>query len=297
MEQLAYSYILLPELAMRAIGIGLICLGGIVALTTRTPSFRLLRGPYFAATALCTLAMTLTQFWWLGGGAMMQAGTFWLLMIGDFVVSLAGGYAIGVLAQARSVDAYGDPGKAFMAFIPIANLWLLFTASIHPQPAPPAYEDKGALAGLAGWTGGVLGVVLLLLNAAMIRSVTNAVESASANDPRLAAGLTRHMAQSDAGLESLLRMSVAQITVPARIDEITMLDRVDVQGTTLSYHYSVASDIAALPANFSDGIFQNNCKNESITPILEGGGALDYVYTNSAGVEIARYHNDKASCP
>ncbi len=296
MEQLAYSYILLPEWGMKALSYGLICLGGVIALLTRAPSFRMLRGPYFTGIALCTLAISLTQFWWLGGGAMMQAGTLWLLMLGDIVASLAGGYVFATLAQARSLDAYGDAGKAFLAFIPFANLWLLFTPSKHLQPDGPIQPDNGAWAGLVGAPGAVLGIVLMLLNAAAIRSVSSSVEALAASDPRVANGLTRHMAQSDAGLEELLRLSAQQVTVPARVDEITTLNRVDVQGTTISYHYAIASDIAELPANFSDGIFQSNCKNEAIIPILTGGGTLEYVYTNSTGVEVARYRNDQASC-
>lgn len=291
MEQLAYSYILQPETAMTRIDFWIAVAGCITATLIHTPGGKLRSGPYLAAISLCVVAMVLIQHFWPAIGSMMAAGRLWVLVLGHWSVSFVGGYLIGCLAQRRSIDAFGHGGKAYLAFVPLANIWLLLKKSQQPSIA-----EDGSLARLAGWTVGVLGMVLLLVSLPPQRALGSQIESAAADNPSAAAALFNHMAQTKDGVKAALHMTFHQIRVPVKVDQHTVLDSVAIEGTTLTYHYALDSDISAAPASLSEGILAIVCRDATMKPILAGGGTLEYSYANSAKVEIRRFRIDQASC-
>lgn len=112
-------------------------------------------------------------------------------MLVDVVVGLGLGYAFGIIAMARSRDAYGRARMAVLAFIPIANFWLLLTPSkndVSSNRAPTIPLLTGALGVLTGF---VLLFAAVALSA-FIQMETNRMVAEAENDPRDAASGHRH---------------------------------------------------------------------------------------------------------
>ena len=78
-----------------------------------------------------------------------RGGYLWVLTEIWLAAAIAGGYFVCLLAMARSRDAYGHARMAFLAFIPIANLWLLVTRSKNEMSAnrAPTIPGLGVLTG------------------------------------------------------------------------------------------------------------------------------------------------------
>lgn len=87
------------------------------------------RTTYFAYSALILFLASAVQVVWLQSIPAATGGYLWVLMVISLAASIASGYFVCCIAMARSRDAYGTARRAFLAFIPIANFWLLFTRS------------------------------------------------------------------------------------------------------------------------------------------------------------------------
>ena len=283
LEEIAIQYVNQTEDSLRLISYGITIAGAFVAAIFHKSSAELRRAPYFAYSGLLFFIAAASQLVWFGSIPAMTGGFLWVFMLVDVVVGLGAGYAFGIIAMARSRDAYGHARMAVLAFIPIANFWLLLTPSksdVSANRAPTIRLLTGALGGLTGFVLLFAGVAL----GAFIQVETNRMVAEAENDPAMQrAGID--MMLRGQGLEETLRQMAAEVP-SQRVDETTTLLRVLGDGTTLRYVYEVSTSPDALPMSMRMGLVQQNCSYEALRPVIEAGATVEHVYQRTDDSEI-----------
>lgn len=294
LEDVAIQYVSQSEDDLRLIGYGITVAGAVVAGLLNRSSAELRRAPYFAYSGLLFLIVAASQLVWFGSIPAMTGGYLWVFMLVDVVVGLAVGYAFGVIAMARSRDAYGHGRMAALAFIPLANFWLLLTPSKNstsPNSTPTIPLLSGAL-------GVVTGFVLLFAGVALttfIRIETERMAVAAQDDPAMQeAGLDMMLRSS--GLEDTLREVALGIPTPSKVDEVTTIVQVVAEGQVLRYVYEVTSGATALPDSMRTGLIDQNCNFVPLRPLFDAGAILVHLYQGPDGVEIGTIQVDRAAC-
>tara|TARA_R110002124_G_scaffold53531_10_gene153592 strand:+ start:266 stop:1156 length:891 start_codon:yes stop_codon:yes gene_type:complete len=283
MEDLAIQYVSQTEDSLRLMSYGITIVGALVAALFHNSTVELRRGPYFAFFGLLYFIVSASQIVWFGSIPALAGGFLWIFMLVDVIVALGVGYAFGVLSMARSRDGFGHARMAFLAFIPIANFWLLLTPStndVAPNRTPTIPLLTGALGVLTGFVLLIAGVA----SGAFIQVESNRIALEAENDPTMQrAGI--EMLLRGQGLEETLRQLASEVQ-SQRVDETTILLRVVSNGTTLRYVYEVSTNPDALPNSMRTGIVQNNCTYEALRPVIEAGATLEHVYQKTDGLEI-----------
>ena len=84
----------------------------------------------------------------------------------------------------------------------------------------------------------------------------------------------------------------ANAQLPRQIDDVTRLDRMTTSGPMLTYHYTVTTRLAELPANaremIESGTRANACAQANIQQTLQMGGSYSYRWVDPDGREIHR---------
>jgi hypothetical protein len=294
LEDLALQYVSMSEDDLRLIGYAFAIAGGVLAGLFHRSTSELPRAPYFAYTGLLFFVVSAAQLIWLGSVPALMGGYVWVFMVIDLLVRVAVGYGIAVIAMARSRDAYGHGRMAALAFIPIANFWLLLTPSKNQISA----DRSPTIPLLSGGTGVLVGFVLIFLGvgvASYIRVETERMATAAQDDPAMQeAGLEMMIRTS--GLEATLREVALGVPTPSKVDEITTIVQVVGDGTTLRYVYEVASDAASLPETLRTGLTEQNCNYAPMAPLFSAGATLEHVYRKPDGSEIGVIRVDRAAC-
>lgn len=283
LEDIALRYIGQSEDNLRLLAYGIVVVGAIFAGLFHRSNTLLRRAPYFAYTGLLLLLSAAAQLVWLGSLPAMTGGYLWVFMLVDLVAGLAIGYAFAVIAMGRSRDAYGHARMAVLAFIPLANLWLLGTPSkseLAPNRAPTMPVLSGAMGVLTGFI--LLGGYVALV--AFGRVETSRIWAEAESDPAMQQAGIAVMLRSQ-GLEATLRLIAAEVPT-LRVDETTTLRRVEGDGTTLRYLYDVSVDVDALPIALRTSLVQHNCTHQALRPLIEAGATIEHVYMRLDGSEI-----------
>ncbi|MBO9431613.1 hypothetical protein [Sulfitobacter sp. R18_1] len=283
LEEIAIQYVSQTDDSLRQIFYGITIAGAVVAAVLHKGRAEIPRAAYFAYSGILFFIAAVSQLIWFGSIAAITGGFLWIFMLVDVVVGLGTGYAYGMIAMARSRDAYGHARMAFLAFIPIANLWLLLKPSksdFSPNRAKIISLLTGALGVLTGFIFLILGFVL----SAFIQVETNRMVSDADNDPAMQrAGID--MMLRGQGLEKTLRLIAAEVP-SQRVDETTTLLRVSGEGSTLRYVYEVSTNLDALPLSMRIGLVQHNCIYEGLRPVIEAGAIVEHVYQRTDNSEI-----------
>lgn len=292
LEDFAISLTNQSEVALMAWGIGVSLLGFVLALRIRRNSlWSLRRVPYFLAFAGVFVFSSALPLAWLATFEAMKNGVLWLLVASIFLGIAAFGYVYGVISHARSVNGYGDGGSAWMAFVPFANLFLLFKAPIQQD------ETKSAARMAGNFVGVVLGLFLLALGQGVSKAsddiLNNMVERAGA-DAELQSISTEAMLRA-LGLETTLRQMAAEVP-SQKVDETTTLLRVEARATTLRYVYQVDTDAQNLPESVRRGLTKQNCTYEAMAPVIQAGATIEHFYGRTDGTELGTVTITKATC-
>lgn len=289
-EDVAIQYINLSEMQLRLISYAAACIGGIIGAFTNNDESRLLRVPYFVFSSILFFVMTAEQIVWLNSSAAWQDGYLWVFAAADIIVAVAVGYFWAGLAMSRSRDAYGHARYAFFAFVPIANLVLMFTPSKEQTSEPVIPLLKGTL-------GVFVGIVVFMASnglAAYINMEASRMASESTSDANV-----EQMSIDDLlryqGLEATLQQ-LADAVPQQKVDEITILQKVEADGSTLRYLYEISSDLQELGVLMRSQTIQHNCTFDAMRPILEAGGKIEHVYYRISGTEIGIITVTKEIC-
>ncbi|MEM9524018.1 MAG: hypothetical protein AAF982_08495 [Pseudomonadota bacterium] len=282
-EEIAIQYAGQAEDSLRSISYGIAIAGAIAAAIFHKSIAELRRAPYFAYSGMLLFMAASAQFVWFGWIQAMTGGFLWVFMLVDVFVGLGVGYALGIIAMARSRDAYGHARMAFLAFIPLANFWLLLTPSkndisANRAPTIPLLTDS---------LGVLTGFVLLVAGAALgafIQMETNRMVAEALDDPAMQRAGVDMMLRGQ-GIEETLRHIAAQVP-GRRVDEITTLLRVVSDGTTLRYVYEVSTNPDVLSLSIRTSLVRHSCSYEAFRPLIEAGATVEHIYQKTDGGEI-----------
>ena len=281
MENLAYAYIHLDESAMR--GISFICLlagCAINYLTNKSPA-PVPRSFYFFATGAVFLAASVEGLIWLAAPSAIASDKLFLVVLTEIGALAALGYLFGFAATGRSIDAYGTPGKWWLAFVPLANLILL----VKPSQNQAVALVIGALAMLAG--GRVLSIGIQ-------QTVERNTQSAATENPIVADKLAQASLEHSR-LEDLLKGVAQEVAVPARLDEITTLTKVSTKGKQIIFYYSLTGSVSSIPDAFATKLQRNFCSGP-MKSFIEKGATVTADYHLSDGSSVRTISVDAAQC-
>lgn len=278
LEEVAIQYVNQTEASLRALSYGISIAGGIAAGIFHKSDSELRRAPYFAYASLLFLITAASQLVWFGAVQAISGGFLWVFMLVDVVIGLGFGYGYGVVAMARSRDAYGHAWKAFLAFIPFANLLLLFTPSRNEVSANRAPTISLLTGGVGVLTGFALLIAGLAISSFIKVEMERMVEN-SAKDPAIQSQSVDMMLQTQ-GLEATLRQIATEVP-RQRVDETTTLLRVESDRTTIRYIYEVSVDVDILPASVRTGLVQQNCGYDFLRKLMGAGAIIEHVYRQS----------------
>ena len=295
LEELAWKYITQSEIELRAMHFGLVVIGGMIGGAVTRSDAGLKRAPYFLYSALLFLALSAVQFIWLKSFDAFVGGYLWVFMAVDVVASILFGFFICKIALARSRDGFGTGGYAVLAFIPFANLVLLF----KPSQDPASANARPVMGWMAGVVGVLIGIVVLGVAVSLSRYVEKATERQMAelaeSNPEFATTSIEVMLQAD-GLASVLKIMAAEAPTPVVVDEITMLTRVEAIGDELRRTYVVSFDMPPFHESFRDEIERGICAYSAFEPLLEAGATINEVYVLGDGSALGDYRVTRESC-
>ncbi len=294
LEEFALQYVSQSEDGLRLSGYAIAIVGAVAAGFFHSRNSALRRAPYFAYSGLLFLIVAASQLVWLGSIPAMTGGYLWVFMLIDVAVRLAVGYAFGVIAMARSRDAYGHGRMAALAFIPFANLWLLLTSSkydISANRAPTIPLLSGGVGVVAGFVFFAAGGALT----AFIRYEGERMAAAAQDDPAMQQFGIDMMLRSG-GLVDTLREVALGAQTPSKVDEVTTIVRVVGDGTTLRYVYEVNSGATSFPDSMRTGLVNQNCNFAPLRPLFDAGATIEHRYQAPDGTEIAVIWVDRAAC-
>jgi len=291
LEQVAINYTFLSESELKLIHYLLVIVGAVAAAIFSKTQGELERAPFFFGLAVVSLCLTIAEYVWLASFEATAGGFLWALFMTSVSLKLVGGYAIGVIAIARSRDAYGHGKLAFLTFIPILGLVLILkgsknTTSINKIPTIKiASGFLGVVSGFIAFGGMIAAFVYLNQRLDETLNLNNAQLG---NEHEWIASIV-----SSRGLEATLRYIVAQNFDETRIDEITVLKGISANGKVLTRNYVVEKDVDFFNENFKSTITKSICDDKSQRALINGGATVlqKYNYTDgrSAGTNSVSF--------
>ena len=291
LEELAFEFIDQNEDALGAIGFGIAFLGFVIALIVQSRAKgELQRAPYFALSMLLFLISSALTFMWLSSLQVILLGFLWVLVGAVFLGTAVVGYFYGVIALARSRDAYGHGRYATLAWIPIANFWLLLkesknALSINRVPTIPLLSGGvGVIVGFVVAAAGIgLSATFQVYGDRMIEKLD------------LEASMARMIRYQ--GLEKALQFIAASPPqLPIVIDEVTTLTTIVADGSRLRSTFVVALDDVTLSDQFRAEIERGICTYEPFILLLRDGAAIEEVYVKANGSAIGRHIVTRDMC-
>jgi hypothetical protein len=215
-------------------------------------------------------------------------------MLVDVLVGVTVGYGFGVIAIARSRDAFGHGRGAALAFIPFANLWLLLTPSkneisANRTPTIPLLSDG---------SGVLTGFVMLIAGFALVSFIKIEAERrgvAAQSDPAFQQMSIKNLIGLR-GLEQTIKEIALGVPAPSPVDEYTTIIKVEGDGTKLLYTYEVAFDLSEIPESMRADVVAQNCNYMVMRPVIEAGSALQHVYLGLDGLKIGTIDVNRSIC-
>jgi hypothetical protein len=287
LEDLALQYYSeVSEDGMRLIGYGLAILGAVIGGLTYRSTTEIRRAHYFALSGLIFLCVAVVMF---GGMALivqaLVGGYFWVVVAAEMLATVAGGFFFARIAADRSRDAYGHGRMAALAFIPLANFWLLLTPSKTENSANRAPTIPLLTGGLGVLSG------FVLLGAGIGLSAYAQVDGMRRVEEAAAAGVF-----NEAMLDRTLATMAAELQTPMTVDETTTIVRMEVVGPEMRYVYEVDPPPDFLPADMRFGLIQQNCSYGGLTAVIDAGAIIKHVYLRKDGSEIGVVEVTKDAC-
>lgn len=277
---LAFDYMAAHE-QMPLLGYAMLVPGFVCALLIPNRGRRIARGPHWLAVLALAFALNIQQFVWFAMPAAVQSDVFWLLPGADIVTSLVVGGLLALLAKARSRDAFGHTGWAFLQLLPPFTLFLLL-ASSRPLPEGPAPQRL-----LAGWelsSGSIAacGIALIIANKGMASwqeaSITQTVATAASAEP-FATNLLRYQIEAR-GLEAVIAEVATSNTYPLAVEPGHRITAMTGQGTALHvFHEFDEPEAEELIAEYRRAVISEDCAGMGW--LLDRGGSLVRHYSRT----------------
>ena len=204
---------------------------------------RLSRLPYLALIILLYLA-SFTVIYVLGGSANVP-----LLFWGYLIAGVLNGMLLAWIARARSADIKGDGRGAYIAFIPVVALYLIFARGQHEGPTTQ-HRTIGAKVGL------------------LAVAIISVVGTYSVID------VAREGAPSEFAKQAAL-----QTPVPQRLDRVTTLVQVKAVGNRVKSYHVIDGRTDAIPEDALQRISANICSDTEVSGLFKNAGVeREFIY-------------------
>jgi hypothetical protein len=266
--------------------------GFIVALLVygRTDT-TLLRAPYFAYSFLILVAVTIVSFAWYYSYEAITNGTLWLIYAINYLTGAFSGYLYGLLALARSRDAFGTGRYAILAYVPVLNLIL------HVKPSRNA-ESPSAIpvpVFLRGGFGVAVGCVLVVVGGVLtgMERILMEAKNSDAGEEKLI-GL---LFQSQGVVKALpIVAAQSQKVLPMRINATTRFVSIAAKDDRLQRTYEISRDGFAFNDRFIALIENSICENSYMTLFLREGVTIEEIYERTDGTLLGRQTVSQDTC-
>jgi hypothetical protein len=294
LEDVAHNYINQSEQVIRAFNMGSILAGATLAALTTSSKSEIQRGSYLALISLVTLGIAVTQLAWLWGTQAMAAGYLWTLMSLDLLASFAAGIALCRLAMARARDATGRPGYALLAFIPIANLFLVFGRSAKSE-SPNRKPLPALLRGFPGLITCIVATGAAVTVAASL-SVLQKQQAENIEDQPLSQLAAVESMLRTKGVSGTLKAIASQASLPVAIDNVTKLTRVEAEGSQLRRTFVVSATNVSMTVDMRTRVQNAVCASPFFVALLRSGASVREMYIKPDGTQIGVYLITRDSC-
>lgn len=273
-------------------GYVILIISGIITGISKSTNHKMPRSTYFLNTSLITLLLGASQILWLGAMQAVVSGTFYIIAVFDIIILFGAGFLYTMLAKARSNDAVGDASMTALAFIPLANLYLLFKPSKFKETEKSSSITTGASAVIIGIVALFLGRgAAVAIEQIAQQEVANVINSQNAVvvGTKYFEFYTRRDGLT-AGLEHL-----ASLEETGTVDEITNLSSVDVVGQSMIYNFQITDlGVNSLNSSWTQQLQENLC--EVYKHVVAAGGSVQYLYQSSVYGVLADINVSQESC-
>lgn len=293
-EDFAWTVSVYVETHPRLAAYVLMLLGACLAMVLDRSTREMERARYFALTALILIFSNLTRGIWFASHGAIVGGYLSLIVAADIFRLVAIGYMFGVIAMARSRNAYGHSGRAFLAFIPLANLWLLFT--------PPRYEAQGKAPSfrlLSGEVGVIIGILLWFVAIGTGNLIAKSVERfvAAIGEDRQVARVQLKQTIRINGIRAAIKQSVSGVKTPMDVDDLVTLTKIEADDVTVRYTYGIKDADAKFDVEVLRSLTaEHNCGDTLARILIDAGARLQHIYLHKDGSEIANFFVVQSAC-
>lgn len=254
---------------------------------------RMQRGTYFLNSSIILFGSALAQLIWLYILQAIAHGFLFILVTLDIIAWGIVAYALVIISKARSNDAYGHARYAAAGFIPIANLWLLFT-----PPKDKNYPPMAPI--LSGGTAVFLGLIIAVGGRGVTASIENAMNTSvrQAITPEMRTKITNRWISfklENEGLPGAFEYLKSLENIGGKIGEGTILKGVDIADRTLTYQFLITDNAITGFSKEQLNIWQEYvCSSNQ--EIYTNGGSIIFNYYSASQPVLARIIGNSEVC-
>ncbi|MBR2654907.1 MAG: hypothetical protein IKD58_00145 [Loktanella sp.] len=215
-------------------------------------------------------------------------------MIASIFTYVIFGAAYYYASAARSLHASNDTVKAWLGFVPILNLWLIFAGpdNEHVQSYPRGGFSRFIVDPIL-----VIGALLVLGLSQVVSDATLSSSAFETGDSSAFEALLQANIQ-DMSVEDTFTAQARLISaaLPLRIDEITLLTEVQAKGRTLSLNYDISEQLSGFDSGFRQTLVNFQCGSEGFGDEIRRGGSVIMTYRVPDRSTIATYTITPTDC-
>lgn len=292
-ETLATRLIVQDNWLIRLVGLGFAVLGGAVSALLFVSASRMARPTYVLGNGVILVLAVLAEAALIPVSGVIESGAIGARVLTWAFVQFACGFALWRLAAARSRDALGHSLAGALAFIPLANLWLML--------APPREEPAGIVrpkraGALHGGAFVLAGVGLVAFAWLLAQEADRRMRVAIVEDEALPAGYRMRYLVNNDGLERTLEY-LSHLTVSSeKINGRLVLQKVNASGTVLTRTVRFSGAELASPVMQSRTARKNICADEGYVALLEAGATIRESYRGKFNLELGSVAMTAGDC-
>ncbi|MCM5557124.1 hypothetical protein [Pleomorphomonas sp. JP5] len=289
MDGLAYRLLTADAFEFAAISIVAMVVFAGVAVGLYRPAWTMPRSAYFSALCVCVAAGQLSyllQYLFLDALKQQQVGQ---LAFAYVLIWLGIGAITGVISAGRSRDAFGTMWWWPLAFVPFANLTLIFYPSRQAR-------SKGTGRRIANIVLVVCGLALVGLTASLPAPGQDYIDSVSARvetDTDLRDNAMVYAVEHD-GLEATLKRMMEG--VPLFDNELSRMLSIEVHGDVIVATSEVKDETFDFDDVWRDQSTERLCLSKNQAMLLKMGATLRNVYQSSSGETLSELIINTETC-
>lgn len=269
---------------------GLVLCGGAAGILRQRDDRTLARIPFLALNLLLALAYAL--FLLVVSRVAILAlifGCAWLIVGVGAVGTIAYGHAVGRAAAQRGLGAFGSRWAGLLAFVPVANIALVFKRGQVRNTRPAAVF-------LTGRRGLAIGLLTLAAVLSVLALLPRVERLGSYREHQVAMALFDHEIRFR-GAGSTARNLAAQVQTPVVISNDLTLTRFESDGAMIRRDFTVTlNDGAASDAPVRGWLLRDTCNNDRMMHLMRAGVRLEDRFSrdDSGAGEVVTV--DRATC-